>query len=179
MPQSSPHSISALLPGGSLERRTSSIPSGEKAAARMNSQEAPTIGPSNSYPSPTAAHAPQSAFYDPHPRSYPDDEDMQMANSLSQDMQGNIGTQLTSAPEMSNGHGREPEQDLAISPSIATAPGMAPPQTPHQQSLSGPSGQPPSGETGQESGFPGDSGRRKRSKVSRACDECRRKKVCV
>ena len=135
-------------------------------------------GPSHNYPSPGEAHASHAPYYDHHhsQRPFEDDEDMQMANSLSQGMQHNMGAQLASAAVMSNGHGHDPE--MAISPSGVGAAGMAPPpQTPTQPPLGGPSTQPGGPDNIPDQGIATDSTRRKRSKVSRACDECRRKKV--
>lgn len=146
-------------------------------AAGMDHRDAPDLGPSHNYPSPNEAHGAQGTYYDqPGQRGFDDDEDLHMANTLSHDMHHNLGAQLTNAAAMSNGHGHT--QDMAIDPSGVGAPGMAPPpQTPTQPSLGGPPTQQPSTDITQEIGPTPDSTRRKRSKVSRACDECRRKKV--
>lgn len=145
-------------------------------ATGVNHQQGPLEGPSHNYPSPGEAHGSHATYYDHHSqRPFDDDEDMQMANSLSQGMQHNIGAQLANAAAMSNGHGHD--QEMAISPSGVGAPGMAPPRTPTQPPLGGPSTQQGGAENTQDPGVTTDGTRRKRSKVSRACDECRRKKV--
>ena len=163
--------------GASASQSTTSTQFGRQITTGMNHQESSSIGPSHNYPSPNEAHGPQGAYdYQRSQRAFEEDEDLQMANSLSHDMHHNLGQQLTSAAGMSNGHGHE--QDMAISPSAAGPPGMAPPpQTPGQAPLGGPPMQQSGAENVQEGGATTDSTRRKRSKVSRACDECRRKKV--
>ena len=146
-------------------------------ATGVSHQQDSLEGPSHNYPSPGEAHGSHGAYYDhTSQRAFDDDEDMQMANSLSQGMQHNIGAQLANAAAMSNGHGHV--QEMAMSPSAVGPPGMAPPpQTPTQPPLGGPPTQQGVSENMQEQGIATDSTRRKRSKVSRACDECRRKKV--
>jgi membrane protease subunit (stomatin/prohibitin family) len=146
-------------------------------ATGVNHQQGSLEGPSHNYPSPGEAHGSHAAYYDhPGQRAFEDDEDMQMANNLSQGMQNNIGAQLANAAAMSNGHGHD--QEMGLSPSGVGAPGMAPPpQTPTQASVAAPHAQQSGTENTQDQGAATDSMRRKRSKVSRACDECRRKKV--
>jgi hypothetical protein len=165
--------------GVSVPPRSSSDPSRQKMATGVNHQQGPLEGPSHNYPSPGEAHTSHGAYYDhSSQRAFEDDEDMHMANTLSQGMQHNIGAQLANAAAMSNGHGHD--QEMAISPSGVGAPGMAPPpQTPTQPPLGGPSAQQGGIENIQDQGVATDSTRRKRSKVSRACDECRRKKVTM
>jgi hypothetical protein len=162
--------------GLSVPRRSSSNSSRRKMATGVNHQQGPLEGPSHNYPSPGEAHSSHGAYYDhPAQRPFEDDEDMHMANTLSQGMQHNIGAQLVNAAGMSNGHGHG--QEMAISPPGVGAPGMAPPpQTPTQAVHVGPPAQQSGAENTQDQGAT-DSTRRKRSKVSRACDECRRKKV--
>jgi hypothetical protein len=145
-------------------------------ATGVNHQQGPLEGPSHNYPSPGEAHSSHGAYYD-HPAQRPfEDEDMHMANTLSQGMQHNMGAQLVNAAGMSNGHGHD--QEMAISPPGVGAPGMAPPpQTPTQPAHVGPPIQQQSGAENIQDQGTTDSTRRKRSKVSRACDECRRKKV--
>jgi len=65
---------------------------------------------------------------------------------------------------------------MNVSTNGSSAAGMAPPQTPHQQSFASP-GHRASTDDVAEGTAVGESAKRKRSKVSRACDECRRKKV--
>ena len=163
--------------GPSVPRRSSSNSSRRKMATGVNHQQGPLECPSHDYPSPGEAHGSHGAYYDhPSQRTFEDEEDMQMANTLSQGMQHNIGAQLANAAAMSNGHGHD--QAMVISPSGVGAPGMAPPpQTPTQASVGGPHAQQSGAENIQDQGAATDSTRRKRSKVSRACDECRRKKV--
>jgi len=146
-------------------------------ATGTNPQDPANLGPSHNYPSPGAAHMPQGSYYDHRgQRPFDDDDELHLANSLSQ----NIGAQLANAGAMSNGHSHGHEQEMAVSPAgAATSAGMAPPQTPTQppQGISGVSHV--ANEGNQDTGTSGDGTRRKRSKVSRACDECRRKKVCT
>jgi hypothetical protein len=163
--------------GVSVPPRSLSNPSRQKMATGVNHQQGSLDGPSHNYPSPGEAHGSHAAYYDhPSQRAFEDDEDIHMANTLSQGMQHNIGAQLANAATMSNGHGHD--QEMAMSPSGVGAPGMAPPpQTPTQPPLVGPSTQQSGTESTQDQAIATDSTRRKRSKVSRACDECRRKKV--
>lgn len=170
--------------GASVPQRSSPDPSQIKMATGGNHPQGPLEGPSHNYPSPGEAHNSHAAYYGhPSQRAFDDDDDdddIQMANSLSQGMQHNLGGQLATPSAMSNGHGHGHghDQDMAISPSGVGAPGMAPPpQTPTQAPLGGPSTQQAGAENIQDQGVATDSTRRKRSKVSRACDECRRKKV--
>lgn len=60
---------------------------------------------------------------------------------------------------------------------VATDPAMAPPQTPNQQSFVATASRPNVDDPSDMSQTPMTGDKRKRSKVSRACDECRRKKV--
>ena len=140
--------------------------------------------PTHEYPSPTDAHGHQTTFYDPRSsRPFEEVEDLQMPDSLSHGMQHDLGAQLESAAAMSNGHdrvmGHGPGPDMNLSPAGPPAPGMAPPpQTIGQPPpLSGPPMQQPGIDGSQEMGSTPQESSRKRSKVSRACDECRRKKV--
>jgi hypothetical protein len=170
---SAPH---PRLLGLSVLGRSSSNSSRRKMATGVNHQQGPLEGPSHNYPSPGEAHSSHGAYYDhPAQRTFEDEEDMHMANTLSQGMQHNIGAQLVNAAGLSNGHGHD--QEMRISPPGVGAPGMAPPpQTPTQAAHVGPPAQQSGAEGIQDQGA-ADSTRRKRSKVSRACDECRRKKV--
>ena len=170
-----------LAPSGpSVPRPSSSNSSRPKMATGANHQQGSLEAPSHNYPSPGETHGSHGAYYDhPSHRAFEDDDDLHMANTLSQGMQHNIGAQLANAAVMSNGHGHghSHDQEMVISPSGVGAPGMAPPQTPTQPSVGGPHPQQTGAETTQDQGAATDSTRRKRSKVSRACDECRRKKV--
>lgn len=92
-------------------------------------------------------------------------EDQNLANSLSHDMNGQMSAL---SPQMSNGQA----QNFGI-----TGQGGMPP-TPQQPPGAPPmAGQHSGVDPNQELSYGVGSDRRKRSKVSRACDECRRKKV--
>jgi hypothetical protein len=144
-------------------------------ATSANLNEAPDIGPNHNYPSPTTSQVPQGSYYGAQPQDrFEAEDDIQMANALSHGMQHDVGAQLVHAAGLSNGQGHIHDQDLTASPSEAQQSGMAPPpQTPMQQQ--GPQHIDASNDRDQATG--GEPSRRKRSKVSRACDSCRRKKV--
>jgi hypothetical protein len=143
------------------------------AVFKMNPQPSP---PLNTYPDPIASDAQMSAgsTYFNAPRSQQQSmsqEDQNIANTLAHDMDGQIHVL---SPQLANGQ--------APSFGLGGQDGM--PQTPHQSHQSH---QPPMGSSiaGQHSGvdpnqdlsYGAGGDRRKRSKVSRACDECRRKKA--
>ena len=163
--------------GDSAARQPSSNRVEQKMAASANLHEAPDIGPNHNYPSPTTSQVPQGSYYRAQPQDrFEAEDDMQMANALSHEMQHDVGTELVHAAGLSNGQGHIHDQDLTTSPSEAQQSGMAPPpQTPMQQQ--GPQHIGARNDGDQATG--GESSRRKRSKVSRACDSCRRKKVGV
>ena len=99
---------------------------------------------------------------------------MQLSAELSREMAANLHDQIHT--DLSNGHA----PGRPLQPATASAQGMAPPAlsqnqqapavpfTPNQQVGMDPN---------HDLSYGDDSARRKRSKVSRACDECRRKKV--
>jgi hypothetical protein len=92
-------------------------------------------------------------------------EDQNLANSLSHDMDGPM---TVLSPQMTNGQA----QNFAIGGQTGVP--QAPHQAPGGTSIAGQhSGTDPN----QDLSYGIGSDRRKRSKVSRACDECRRKKV--
>lgn len=116
----------------------------------------------------------QAAHYQqyPFPRgnsNFAADQDIQMAQELSHNIQQGVadGTP-TSAPTLDS-HGQNHATDMSQTP---VGPGMGPPH--NRQSFSGVQVSATEGTSDQS--MTGD-GKRKRSKVSRACDECRRKKV--
>lgn len=99
----------------------------------------------------------------------PLDNDIAMAEPFSQSNQQNALDELQSAAAAvrNNSHA------ISVNTNGSTSVSMGPPHTPHQQSPRGSGDRPsvdftPDGQGGLK---------RKRSKVSRACDECRRKKV--
>lgn len=135
----------------------------------------PEIGPDQAYtPTPAQPQFPP-AHYQFHATSeYPSlDQDMNMSDTYGQSVQQNIAGQLQDATANAPRNGDVNE--ISVNTNGATSAGMAPPQTPHQSSFS-----PGGGDTNvDETPDAGEAhmNPRKRSKVSRACDECRRKKV--
>jgi hypothetical protein len=126
--------------------------------------------PLRTYPEPTSGESqlPAGASYFTSDRSQPptlSQEDQNLASSLSHDMNGHM-SELS--PQIGNG----PVQDF----DIASQNRMS--QSTQQPLLeSSRSGQHSGVDPNQDLSYGVDQDRRKRSKVSRACDECRRKKV--
>lgn len=99
----------------------------------------------------------------------PLDHEMTMAEPFSQSNQTNALEELQNAAAAvrNNSHA------MSVNTNGSTSTAMGPPHTPRQTS-------PPAGDSRQSVDFTPDGQgglKRKRSKVSRACDECRRKKV--
>jgi hypothetical protein len=134
----------------------------------------PDLGPNQNYPPAGQPQFPP-AQYPYHPSEYPSlDQDLNMADTYGQPVQPSIATQLQEAAGVAPGNGDM--NSMSVNTNGASSAGMAPPQTPHQASFS-PGGQRESVDETPDTVEAGGS-KRKRSKVSRACDECRRKKVC-
>jgi hypothetical protein len=144
-------------------------------AGPSNQGDQPELAPNPSFP----ANAGQPHYPPPHygfnaPSDYPSlDPDMNMPDtyqSVPQTLAGQLQDAAANAPQNGN------VPDMTVNTNGATPAGMAPPpQTPHQTTFSPTEGAPPieeTADTGDASTNP-----RKRSKVSRACDECRRKKA--
>ena len=118
----------------------------------------------------------QAAHYQqyPFPRgngNFAADQDIQMAQELSHNIQQGVGDGTPTSAPRNDSHGQNHASDMSQTP---VGPGMGPPH--NQQSFSGGQGSAVEGTPDQNT--MGD-GKRKRSKVSRACDECRRKKVML
>jgi hypothetical protein len=143
-------------------------------AGGNNQGDQPELAPNPSYaPNAGQPHFPPTHYAFNAPSEYPSlDQDMNMPDtyqSVPQNLTGQLQDTAANAPQNGN------VNDMTVNTNGATPAGMAPPQTPHQTTFSPAEGAPPIDETPDA----GDAGTnpRKRSKVSRACDECRRKKV--
>lgn len=118
----------------------------------------------------------QPAHYQPNQYSFPRgngnfaaDRDIQMAQELSHNIQQGAVDGTPTSASRNDSHGQNHTMDMSQTP---VGPGMGPPH--NRQSFSGGPGS--AVEATPDQSIMGD-GKRKRSKVSRACDECRRKKV--
>ena len=133
--------------------------------------EPPDLIPNSQYPPEPSAHYSQPAYsFTRGSANYPGEQDMGAVDNFNRSMPGS----MDSMPSSTNGHPQP--HSAAISPS--QQPEMAPPQNAHQQQFPSPTtAQRPSIDGSQDMSGGMDSSKRKRSKVSRACDECRRKKV--
>jgi len=127
-------------------------------------------------PNPNAPYKFDSAPQMPQSQ-YPDFEtELTMAtdsypSALQGTMNGHIQTAASPLPHV-NTH-----VNIPVHAPGTNAPGMAPPQAPHHQDYSPSAAPRPS--VDDSAPATSDTPKRKRSKVSRACDECRRKKVRV
>ncbi len=126
--------------------------------------------PLRAYPDPIPSDAPMSSGPEyftarrPQPLSL-SQEDQNLANSLSHDISGHMNVL---SPQLANGQ--------AQSFAMGTQSGL--PQTPRQSTVGASiAGQHSGTDPNQDLSYGMGTDRRKRSKVSRACDECRRKKV--
>ena len=133
------------------------------------------LGPNQSYPPAGQPQFPPSQYPYHTTSEYPNlDEDLKMATAYGQPVQQNIASQLQEAAAA--GAPRNGDSNaMAVDTNGLASAGMAPPHTPHQTSFSPAGGRASVDETA-EAAEGGDS-KRKRSKVSRACDQCRKKKV--
>lgn len=137
------------------------------SVVNMNPQAS---SPLRAYPEPMPAEAQMSADspYFNHRRAQQhslSQDDQNLANTLSHDMNGHMSAM---SPQISNGQ----------APNFGVGAQSGLPQTPHQPPM-GPSmtAQHSGADPNQDLSYGVGTDRRKRSKVSRACDECRRKKV--
>ena len=140
-------------------------------ASTVDFPEPPDLAPNSQYPPEPAAHYSQPAYsFNRTSANYPVEQDMSAVDNFNRSMPGS----MDSMPSSTNGHPHP--HNVATSPS--NQPEMAPPQSAHQQQFPSPTiAQRPSIDDSQDLSGGMDSSKRKRSKVSRACDECRRKKV--
>ena len=145
---------------------TSSLYNFQRTSRSLRLGDHTTMDPNSGAPFPGAAQVTQSQYPDI------DNDDFNMHDHYpTAALQGNIADELVDAVG-------DPSVDGQLEMSNHTKfdhnpPGMAPPQTPHQQAF--PPAAPP--QSIDDTQHMGDGSKRKRSKVSRACDECRRKKV--
>jgi hypothetical protein len=133
----------------------------------MNPQASPPI---RAYPEPITNDAPMAGsptYFNPQrpQRQSLSQEDQNLANSLSHDINGQM---TVISPQIANGQAQTFGLDAQS--------GL--PQTPQQPQVgSSMAGQHSGADPNQDLSYGVGTDRRKRSKVSRACDECRRKKV--
>jgi hypothetical protein len=128
------------------------------------------IAPTHHFVQTQPAHYPQVNY--PFPRgngNFAAEQDIQMAQELSHDMRQGVGETGSTSTPRNDAHGQTQAMDMSTTP---VGPGMGPPH--NRQSFSG---NPQSAVEGTPDQNMTSDGKRKRSKVSRACDECRRKKV--
>ncbi|KAL9618175.1 MAG: hypothetical protein Q9160_007070 [Pyrenula sp. 1 TL-2023] len=172
---STTRATSAGAPANASSERTIA---GANTTISMEQSSYPDPTPSEQYPSPvTARMAQAAASYDSQTTQQLIGDD-EIAPNFPNDIpppsrgfaQGFAGH---NGNEMSNGHARGAGVQDHRYPPPATH-GNGPPTTPQQQLLIG--GQHTGMDPNQELSMSSESSRRKRSKVSRACDECRRKK---
>ena len=167
--------LSSILDLGSTFVLPSCLMSFQQDAARSlgRGDQAP-MGPNPAYPQSSGPQYPPSNFQYPA-SDYPSlDTDMNMNDPFSHTQ--SITSQLQEAV------GGAPQRNgdvnaISVDTNGSVTAGMGPPQTPHQGGFS-PTGQRASiDETPDSATTAEDANKRRRSKVSRACDECRRKKV--
>ena len=138
----------------------------------MNSREQSDMPPAPSYPSPNAAQMSQGAMQYYTNRQLTTDE--LLSAELSRE---------TSGPSLADGssNGVHHGQSMVLGASNPGGPEMGRPSSPdqHQQQhmLQFTPGQQVGADPNHDLSYGDQSARRKRSKFSRACDECRRKKV--
>ena len=138
----------------------------------MNSRDQSDMPPAPSYPSPNAAQMGQGAMQYYTNRQLTTDE--LLSAELSRE---------TSGPGVADGssNGVHHGQSMVLGTSNAGGPEMGRPSSPdqhqHQHMLQFTPGQQVGADPNHDLSYGDQSARRKRSKISRACDECRRKKV--
>ena len=138
----------------------------------MNSRDQSDMPPAPSYPSPNAAQMGQGAMQYYTNRQLTTDELLSAELSLE-----------TSGPGLADGssNGVHHGQSMVLGTSNAGGPEMGRPSSPdqhqHQHMLQFTPGQQVGADPNHDLSYGDQSARRKRSKISRACDECRRKKV--
>ena len=158
--------------GASATSQPIAVLSKQKMSNTLDLQDESDMGPNNNYQPNYPAQYPQAASsFSRSSGNFAVDQGMSMVENFTHGIQPNLN-QMDSTLQESNGHA----QGHGMSISTSNAPGMAPPQTP-LQSFSSPTGPRVSMDSSQDLTNAGEASKRKRSKVSRACDECRRKKV--
>jgi hypothetical protein len=137
------------------------------SAANMNPQASPLRAYPDPIPSDTQMSGNPPYFNARRSQQHSlSQEDQNLANTLSHDMNGHMSAM---SPQISNGQA----QNFGMG---SVQSGL--PQTPHQPPMGSSMAAQHSGtDPNQDLSYVVGSDRRKRSKVSRACDECRRKKV--
>jgi hypothetical protein len=170
-PNTSPYTPPPRHSGDSLHHHHPKTPRADGDSATMNSREPSDMPPAPSYPSPNAAQMGQGTmqYYN---RQLTADE--LLSAELSRETAG-----ANLADSSSNGlhHG----QSMVLGPSNPAASEMGRASSADQQHgnmLPFPPNQQVGVDPNHDLSYGDQSARRKRSKVSRACDECRRKKVC-
>lgn len=170
-------SPTSQLSGDSLQQQThrQSVPEGDSAA--MNSREHPDMPPAPSYPSPNSAQINQGGLpYYTNQRQLTADE-LRLSAELSRE---------TSAQNLNDGahNGMPHGQAMVLGSSNPGGPSdMARPSSSdqhhqgQQQIIQFTPNQQVGVDPNHDLSYGDQSARRKRTKVSRACDECRRKKV--
>jgi hypothetical protein len=154
-----------------INSATTNLPSNQSEqtmASIIDSLDESEIVPTHQFVPNQAAH--YQSF--PFPRgngNFAADQDIQMAQELSHNIQQGVADGTPTSAPRTDSHGQNHAMNISQTP---VGPGMGPPH--NQQSFSG--GQGGAAEATPDQSMMGD-GKRKRSKVSRACDECRRKKV--
>ena len=139
------------------------------------SRDQPGDPPASSYYAPSPSQFPQSQY------PVPTDSELNMSSNYS--LPASYAQQLHEAASSKQSPSPTQPEYPAIptngaSHVIPTDPAMAPPpQTPNSQSFSAPVPHSSIDESADLTQTPQTGDKRKRSKVSRACDECRRKKV--
>ena len=155
--------------GSSASINNSSTQSEQKMSNNIELPDDSEIAPTHHFVEATPAHYQQGAYFARGNGNFQADQDIHMAQELSHNMQQSVGADApTSAPRIDSQSQNNP-MDMSQTP---IGPGMGPPHS--RESFSG--GQQSAVEGTPDQNMTGD-GKRKRSKVSRACDECRRKKV--
>jgi hypothetical protein len=156
--------------GASATSQPIAVSSKQKMSNTLDLQDESDMGPNNNYQPNHPAQYPQAAYsFSRGPSNFAVDQGMSMVENFTHGIQPNLN-QMDNTMQESNGHAQS--HSITSNP-----PGMAPPQTPLQQSFSSPAGPRVSMDGSQDLTNAGEGSKRKRSKVSRACDECRRKKV--
>lgn len=144
----------------------------QEAARSLGPSDQSSMGPSPPYPQSTQPQFPPSNF--PYSTSdYPSlDTDLNMADPFP----SSITSQLQEAAAGASQRNGDVNA-ISVNTNGSVAAGMGPPQTPQQSSFSPTGPRTSVDETPDSANAVEDSNKRRRSKVSRACDECRRKKV--
>lgn len=168
---SPPRFISGPSPSQAHNQLHETVARSSIATAPVFNMNPQASSPLRAYPDPIAGDAQMPGtpvYFSPRPPQQQQSlsqEDQNLANSLSHDMDGHMSVL---PPQITNGHA----QNFGMSAQTGL------PQTPQQPPIGTSIGGQHSGaDPNQDLSYGVGTDRRKRSKVSRACDECRRKKV--